>query len=524
LVFTTSVKTNPDIVPQPPKIERPFPEVRSSTADYEIPSGDFLIKADDSGHYAEEAELESKKIRLKEKLALFDIEIEKIETTAGPVVTLFEIVPSQSVRISKILSLENDIALALAAKGIRIIAPMPGRGTIGVEIPNDNPSIVLAGSVLPDLKNSKLSLPIALGKSISGQTYVDDLARVPHLLIAGATGSGKSVGVNMIIASLLFSKYPNEVKFAIIDPKKVELSVYETLKYHFLVKSPDLNEYIISSPSSAVILLKSVVLEMELRYDKLSHVGVRNIIDYNNKVKTGTIKPRDGEEFDHKFMPYIVVVIDELADLMITAGKDVEEPIARLAQMARAVGIHLVVATQRPSVDVITGVIKANFPARIAYQTAQRTDSRTILDMNGAEQLLGRGDMLYLPPGTPKPIRIQNAYITMDEIERLIEVVSEQPYPDEVYQLPSLIEKKGMETGLLNDLDPMFTEAAEAVVRGQQGSVSFIQRKLKVGYARAARIVDQLEAAGIVGAGEGSKAREILVENEDELETIIRNL
>ncbi|MBK8661425.1 MAG: DNA translocase FtsK [Ignavibacteriales bacterium] len=524
LVFSTSVKTNPDIVPQPPKVERAVPEVRNSTADYEIPAGDFLIKADESGHYAEEAELESKKVRLKEKLALFDIEIEKIETTAGPVVTLFEIVPSQSVRISKILSLENDIALALAAKGIRIIAPMPGRGTIGVEIPNDNPSIVLAGSVLPDLKNSKLSLPIALGKSISGQTYVDDLARVPHLLIAGATGSGKSVGVNMIIASLLFSKYPNEVKFAIIDPKKVELSVYETLKYHFLVKSPDLNEYIISSPQSAVILLKSVVLEMELRYDKLSHVGVRNIIDYNNKIKTGTIKPRDDIEVNHKFMPYIVVVIDELADLMITAGKDVEEPIARLAQMARAVGIHLVVATQRPSVDVITGVIKANFPARIAYQTAQRTDSRTILDMNGAEQLLGRGDMLYLPPGTPKPIRIQNAYITTDEIEKLIEVVSEQPYPDEVYQLPSLIDKKGQDSGLLNDLDPMFQDAAEAVVRSQQGSVSFIQRKLKVGYARAARIVDQLEAAGIVGAGEGSKAREILVESEDELETIIRNL
>jgi S-DNA-T family DNA segregation ATPase FtsK/SpoIIIE len=271
-------------------------------------------------------------------------------------------------------------------------------------------------------------------------------------------------------------------------------------------------------------LLKSVVLEMELRYDKLSHVGVRNIIDYNNKIKTGTIKPRDDIEVNHKFMPYIVVVIDELADLMITAGKDVEEPIARLAQMARAVGIHLVVATQRPSVDVITGVIKANFPARIAYQTAQRTDSRTILDMNGAEQLLGRGDMLYLPPGTPKPIRIQNAYITTDEIEKLIEVVSEQPYPDEVYQLPSLIDKKGQDSGLLNDLDPMFQDAAEAVVRSQQGSVSFIQRKLKVGYARAARIVDQLEAAGIVGAGEGSKAREILVESEDELETIIRNL
>ncbi|MCA0389261.1 MAG: DNA translocase FtsK [Bacteroidetes bacterium] len=524
-VFTTSVKTNPDIVPPPPKVERAVPEARFSTDDYSIPDGDFLIKADDSGHYAEEAELESKKIRLKEKLALFDIEIEKIDTTAGPVVTLFEIVPAPGVKISKILSLENDIALALAAKGIRIIAPMPGRGTIGVEIPNDNPSIVLAGSVLPDLKNSKCSLPIALGKSISGQTFVDDLARVPHLLIAGATGSGKSVGVNMIIASLLFSKYPSEVKFAIIDPKKVELSVYETLKHHFLVKSPDISEYIVSSPQSAVILLKSVVLEMELRYDKLSNIGVRNIVDYNNKIKTGTIKPKgDDDALLHRFMPYIVVVIDELADLMITAGKDVEEPIARLAQMARAVGIHLVVATQRPSVDVITGVIKANFPARIAYQTAQRTDSRTILDMNGAEQLLGRGDMLYLPPGTPKPIRIQNAYITTDEIEKLIEVVSEQPYPDEIYELPSLIDKKGTDAGALNDLDPLFTEAAQSVVRSQQGSVSFLQRKLKVGYARAARIVDQLEAAGIVGAGEGSKAREILVESDDELETILRNL
>lgn len=523
-VFSTSVKTNADIVPPPPRVERPFPEERHTTDDYSIPDGDFLIKADDSGHYAEETELESKKIRLKEKLALFDIQIDKIDTTAGPVVTLFEIVPAPGVKISKILSLENDIALALAAKGIRIIAPMPGRGTIGVEIPNDNPSIVLAGSVLPDLKNSKYSLPIALGKSISGQTFVDDLARVPHLLIAGATGSGKSVGVNMIIASLLFSKYPNEVKFAIIDPKKVELSVYDTLKNHFLVKSPDINEYIVSSPGSAVILLKAVVLEMEMRYDKLSHVGVRNIVDYNNKIKTGTLKPRDGEEFDHKFMPYIVVVIDELADLMITAGKDVEEPIARLAQMARAVGIHLVVATQRPSVDVITGVIKANFPARIAYQTAQRTDSRTILDMNGAEQLLGRGDMLYLPPGTPKPIRIQNAYITTDEIEKLIDVVAQQPYPPEPYELPSLLDKKGNDGSLLDDKDPFFEDAARSVIRSQQGSVSFLQRKLKVGYARAARIVDQLEIAGIVGPGEGSKPREILVDNEDELETILRNL
>ena len=328
----------------------------------------------------------------------------------------------------------------------------------------------------------------------------------------------------MIIASLLFSKYPNEVKFAIIDPKKVELSVYETLKHHFLVKSPDINDFIVSSPGSAVILLKAMVLEMEIRYDKLSHIGVRNIVDYNNKIKTGTLKPRDGEEFDHKFMPYIVVVIDELADLMITAGKDVEEPIARLAQMARAVGIHLVVATQRPSVDVITGVIKANFPARIAYQTAQRTDSRTILDMNGAEQLLGRGDMLYLPPGTPKPIRIQNAYITTDEIEKLIDVVAQQPYPPEIYELPSLLDKKGNEGSFLDDKDPLFEDAARSVIRSQQGSVSFLQRRLKVGYARAARIVDQLEMAGIVGAGEGSKPREILVDNEDELETILRNL
>jgi S-DNA-T family DNA segregation ATPase FtsK/SpoIIIE len=328
----------------------------------------------------------------------------------------------------------------------------------------------------------------------------------------------------MIISSLLFSKYPSEVKFAIIDPKKVELFVYEALKYHFLVKSPDLNEYIISSPQSAVVLLKSMVLEMELRYDKLSHIGVRNIVDYNNKIKSGTIKPRNDDDIHHKFMPYIVVVIDELADLMITAGKDVEEPIARLAQMARAVGIHLVVATQRPSVDVITGVIKANFPARIAYQTTQRTDSRTILDMNGAEQLLGRGDMLYLPPGTPKPIRIQNAYISTEEIEKLIEVVSQQPYPDEIYELPSLLEKKGNDASVLKDLDTLFEDSARAVIRSQQGSVSFVQRKMKVGYSRAARIVDQLEVAGIVGIGEGSKQREVLVESEEELETILRNL
>ncbi|HEY6907077.1 MAG TPA: DNA translocase FtsK [Ignavibacteriaceae bacterium] len=461
---------------------------------------------------------------LKEKLKLFDIEIQDISVTPGPVVTLYEIVPAPGVKISKIVSLENDIALALAARGIRIIAPIPGKSAIGVEIPNAEASLVNARSVLTKVTDSKLELPMAFGKTISGEVFITDLSKMPHLLIAGSTGSGKSVGINMIISSLLYTKEPAEVKLIMIDPKKIELSFYNKLRRHYLAVSPDLDEEIITSPQNAVLLLKSVEIEMEKRYDRLAKAGVRNIVDYNKKVSDPKKRPHDTDEIKHHYLPYLIVIIDELADLMITAGKEVEEPIARLAQLARAVGIHLVLATQRPSVNVITGVIKANFSARIAYQVATKIDSRTILDMNGAEQLLGKGDMLFLPTGQPKPIRIQNAFISTDEVERVTNYIYSQPGYSKPYFLPSIYDKKKDSSGFLGDLDPMFEDAARVIVRHQQGSVSLLQRRLKLGYSRAARIVDQLEEAGIVGPNDGSKARSVLVENEEQLETILRSL
>jgi S-DNA-T family DNA segregation ATPase FtsK/SpoIIIE len=423
------------------------------------------------------------------------------------------------------VGLEHDIALALAARGIRIIAPIPGKSAIGVEIPNTEASLVNARSVLTKIHESKNELPIALGKTINGDVYVTDLAKMPHMLIAGSTGSGKSVGINMLIASLLYSKQPSEVKLIMIDPKKIELSFYNQLRKHYLAVSPDLEEEIITNPQNAVLLLKSVEYEMEKRYDKLAKAGVRNLVDYNKKVADPKKKPADTETMKHHLLPYLIVIIDELADLMITAGKEVEEPIARLAQLARAVGIHLVVATQRPSVNVITGVIKANFSARVAYQVATKIDSRTILDMNGAEQLLGRGDMLFLPTGMPKPIRIQNAFISTDEVEKITNYIYSQKGFSKPYFLPSLYDKKKeAAAGFLTDLDPMFEDAARVIVRHQQGSVSLLQRRLKLGYSRAARIVDQLEEAGIVGPNDGSKARTVLVDNEEQLETIIRSL
>jgi DNA segregation ATPase FtsK/SpoIIIE, S-DNA-T family len=462
---------------------------------------------------------------LKEKLKLFDIEIQDISVTPGPVVTLYEIVPAPGVKISKIVSLENDIALALAARGIRIIAPIPGKSAIGVEIPNAEASLVNARSVLAKVLDSKMELPMALGKTISGEVYITDLSKMPHLLIAGSTGSGKSVGINMIISSFLYTKDPSEVKLIMIDPKKIELSFYNKLRRHYLAVSPDLEEEIITNPQNAVLLLKSVEFEMEKRYDRLAKAGVRNIVDYNTKVSDPKKRPHDTDDIKHHYLPYLIVIIDELADLMITAGKEVEEPIARLAQLARAVGIHLVLATQRPSVNVITGVIKANFSARIAYQVATKIDSRTILDMNGAEQLLGKGDMLFLPTGQPKPIRIQNAFISTDEVERLTNYIYSQQGYSKPYFLPSIYEKKkGGSTGFLADLDPMFEDAARVIVRHQQGSVSLLQRRLKLGYSRAARIVDQLEEAGIVGPNDGSKARTVLVDSEEQLETILRSL
>lgn len=466
-------------------------------------------------------ELEENKNQIVTTLRNYKIEIASIKATVGPTVTLYEIIPEAGVRISKIKNLEDDIALSLAALGIRIIAPMPGKGTIGIEVPNKKPAIVSMRSAIASKKfqEAEMQLPIAFGKTISNETLVVDLAKMPHLLMAGATGQGKSVGLNCILTSILYKKHPAEVKFVLVDPKKVELTLFNKIERHYLAKLPDSEEAIITDNSKVINTLNSLCIEMDQRYDMLKNALCRNIVEYNAKFKARKLNPNDG----HKFLPYIVLVVDEFADLIMTAGKEVETPIARLAQLARAIGIHLIIATQRPSVNVITGMIKANFPARVAFRVMSKIDSRTILDNSGADQLIGRGDMLYTQGNDL--IRIQCAFVDTPEVEKITDFIGAQKaYPD-AFILP---EYSGEESGTsldidIADRDKLFRQAAEVIVIAQQGSASLLQRKLKLGYNRAGRLIDQLEAAGIVGQFEGSKARQVLVPDILALEQLLEN-
>ncbi|MCT4699441.1 DNA translocase FtsK [Tenacibaculum haliotis] len=466
-------------------------------------------------------ELEANKNRIVETLKNYKIGIAQIKATVGPTITLYEIVPEAGIRISKIKNLEDDIALSLSALGIRIIAPIPGKGTIGIEVPNKKSTIVSMHSVIASKKfqESQMELPIALGKTISNETFVVDLAKMPHLLMAGATGQGKSVGLNAVLTSLLYKKHPAEVKFVLVDPKKVELTLFNKIERHYLAKLPDSEDAIITDTAKVVNTLNSLCIEMDNRYDLLKNAMVRNIKEYNTKFKARKLNPNDG----HQFLPYIVLVIDEFADLIMTAGKEVETPIARLAQLARAIGIHLIVATQRPSVNVITGIIKANFPARIAFRVTSKIDSRTILDAGGADQLIGRGDLLYTAGNDLN--RIQCAFVDTPEVEKITDFIgSQRAYPD-AHLLPEYVgEEGGTNVDIdIADRDKLFKSAAEVIVTAQQGSASLLQRKLKLGYNRAGRIIDQLEAAGIVGPFEGSKARQVLVPDFVALEQLLEN-
>lgn len=479
-------------------------------SNYQFPSIDLLKDYGTGGITINQEELEENKNNIVETLRNYKIDIAQIKATVGPTVTLYEIVPEAGVRISKIKNLEDDIALSLAALGIRIIAPIPGRGTIGIEVPNTSPSIVSMRSVIasPKFQSAEMELPVALGKTISNETFVVDLAKMPHLLMAGATGQGKSVGLNALLASLLYKKHPAEVKFVLVDPKKVELTLFNKIERHYLAKLPDSEEAIITDNTKVINTLNSLCIEMDNRYSLLKDAMVRNIKEYNEKFKQRRLNPENG----HRFLPYIVLVIDEFADLIMTAGKDVETPIARLAQLARAIGIHLIIATQRPSVNVITGIIKANFPARIAFRVTSKIDSRTILDQQGADQLIGRGDLLYTQGNDL--VRVQCAFVDTPEVEKITEYIGGQKaYPD-AYLLPEYVGEEGSGSALdmdISERDSLFRDAAEVIVVAQQGSASLLQRKLKLGYNRAGRIIDQLEAAGIVGPFEGSKARSVLI-------------
>ncbi|WP_366183019.1 DNA translocase FtsK [Flavobacterium ovatum] len=490
-------------------------------SNYKFPTLDLLKEYSTGGITINQEELEENKNRIVDTLRNYKIEIAQIKATVGPSVTLYEIVPEAGIRISKIKSLEDDIALSLSALGIRIIAPIPGKGTIGIEVPNKNPTMVSMKSVIGSAKfqEAEMELPIALGKTISNETFVVDLAKMPHLLMAGATGQGKSVGLNAVLTSLLYKKHPAEVKFVLVDPKKVELTLFNKIERHYLAMLPDSEDAIITDNTKVVNTLNSLCVEMDNRYSLLKDAMVRNIKEYNDKFKARKLNPENG----HRFLPYIILVVDEFADLIMTAGKEVEIPIARLAQLARAIGIHLIIATQRPSVNVITGLIKANFPARIAFRVTSKIDSRTILDTQGADQLIGRGDLLYTNGNDV--VRVQCAFIDTPEVEKITDFIGSQKAYATAYLLPEFV---GEETGInldmnISERDTLFRDAAEVIISAQQGSASLLQRKLKLGYNRAGRLIDQLEAAGIVGPFEGSKARSVNIQDLTSLEQLLNN-
>ena len=491
---------------------------------YKYPTLNLLKKYEDDGVSIDEEEQRANKNRIIEVLGNFGVQIKTIRATVGPTITLYEIQPAEGVRISKIKNLEDDIALSLAALGIRIIAPIPGKGTIGIEVPNANPKIVSMESTLNSKKfqETKMELPIALGKTITNEVFMVDLAKIPHLLVAGATGQGKSVGLNAIITSLLYKKHPNELKLVLIDPKKVEFSVYSRITNKFMAALADEEEPIITDVTKVVRTLNSLCVLMDSRYDLLKKAGARNIKEYNQKYINHKLRLTDG----HEYMPYIVVIIDEFGDLIMTAGKEVELPIARIAQLARAVGIHMIIATQRPTTSIITGNIKANFPGRVAFKVTSAIDSKTILDRTGANQLIGRGDMLYL--NGQEPVRVQCAFVDTPEIERINEFIQEQPGPIEPMELPEPANNEGGSSGSgtvdAKNLDPFFEEAAHAIVLSQQGSTSMIQRRFSIGYNRAGRLMDQMEEAGIVGAAQGSKPREVLIQDENQLNNLLLQL
>lgn len=496
---------------------------RLDLENYKFPHLNLLDHYDDTDNAIDMEEQNANKDRIIEVLRSFDIEISSIKASVGPTVTLYEITPAQGIRIAKIRNLEDDIALSIAALGIRIIAPIPGKGTIGIEVPNAKPRIVPMQAILNSKKfqETTMELPIALGKTITNEVYMVDLAKAPHMLIAGATGQGKSVGLNAIVTSLLYKKHPAELKFVIVDPKKVEFSVYAPIEKHFLAKLPDGEDAIITDVTKVVQTLNSLCVEMDTRYDLLKKAGCRNVKEYNAKFIERKLNPEKG----HHFMPYIVIIIDEFGDLIMTAGKEVELPICRIAQLARAVGIHAIIATQRPTTNIITGTIKANFPARVAFRVAAMMDSRTILDRSGAQQLIGKGDMLYLQGNDP--VRVQCAFVNTPEVERIANYISKQQGYPTAFELPEVESEESESSAAdvdMTRLDPMFREAAELVVAHQQGSTSLIQRKFAIGYNRAGRIMDQLERAGIVGPTQGSKARDVLCVDLTDLEMRLNSL